>query len=337
MLGLQTNDRWGARGRSFVLLGVVVTALGCADEASPDEARSRKGQGARPTPVLEEIDETVADAPTVELRGAAEGASVDNVDRRLSAGAVEVQTTQGGCSGVMIGSSMVITNAHCFHEGKDSGYMTARIALALEGRRWRCLSGTAEASDGRCSTNATVSYERYEAVDVPATGRDLMVIFPQEPGTPWFGGVAHLAAPSIWTGRLGWDGSFSGGMTLFGRGYDSDGRTGNRIMRYAHFGQPDVDVGAASFRFTVGDHGQPCEGDSGGPYEESTPFSSHPGMLLGLHVTHSNVDACTANGGTAMAVKFTANKMNWINSMRRYNGYGDCYNIFDSQWLWGCD
>jgi hypothetical protein len=285
----------------------------------------------------EEVGEESANAEveeqSFEILGGAQGSTMGG----LPSGAVEVFTPAGSCSGVMVGTSMVLTAAHCHPVPNSSGFFNGRISLALSGTTWRCLSGGPTLSNGKCSGNASISYERYTADVEPSVGVDLMALFPGALGTPWQGNVAHLSVRRLWTGALGYDGTLSPSMTLFGRGPGTVGGNDSGIMRRATFREPNTDPSSSRFTYKAPTDFRSCGGDSGGPYLHNLTFHGSHGYLIGTHVGNNGISgACTAAGATVYAAKFTQNKMGWISSMRRFNGFNDCFNVNGNMWEWEC-
>lgn len=312
----------------------LVLALGaCASDAQESPTGSKS---TAPDRVAEEPDEIAAVGTVSALTASAPGATVWNVwEGTRSAGAVEILTTQGGCTGVLIGASMILTVAHCWSDGNLNGLMDARIHLALEDGRWRCLTGPDEFPDGKCRGRTLLWFERFDTQAVPAAERDLMAIFTEEVGGRWWGGVAHLAAAGLYSGQLA-EPQISNAMFLLGRGFANEAGDGLGVMRSALFSMPYVPASASSINYQALRASDPtaCGGDSGGPLEDAYSL----GWVVGIHsgrVPQQNLRCGTA-AQTHRATKITQSKMRWLNDRRLYNGLDECWttNTPDS---WVCN
>jgi hypothetical protein len=276
--------------------------------------------------------ETDNDAPDVELSQHTEailGGAMGSTYGAVPSGAVEIITPGGGCSGVMVGSSMVFTSAHCHQVNQVNGEFMGKIQLALSGTTWRCLTGSPESSSGKCREDRAIWFERYDSAPIPAAGRDFMVLFPGDFGAPWHGNVAHLAAHSIVTAQMGgWDLT----MTLFGRGFGTSSGADNGVMRFATFAMASAAETAGSFSYKAPANFRPCAGDSGGPYLVMSGNSASIGALLGIHTGAVESGDCARSGGKVIGTKLSSTKMDWVNVKRGDSGYGPCSHPLWSHW-----
>ncbi|WP_437731753.1 trypsin-like serine protease [Sorangium sp. So ce1335] len=223
----------------------------------------------------------------------------------------------GGCTGTLVGTHMILTAAHCWDGALGSalqGTVSTRVSYAQTGTTFRCLTGT-PATD-KCNVDRDVYVQRLQ---VGADAKyDLAVVTPATPGAGFHHVTAFDTADGIYSGPL----SQTQTYRMYGAGFDDPSGSGNGIMRYM-----DKSLNWVGERHFVEDTEwtRVCHGDSGGPYflrDSSGPTR----WMFGLHSNSDKAsgEKCAEEGGKTRGMRFTETRIGHVNEYRANRALPAC-------------
>ncbi|WP_437957291.1 trypsin-like serine protease [Sorangium sp. So ce119] len=223
----------------------------------------------------------------------------------------------GGCTGTLIGTHMIVTAAHCWDYALGSalvGIVSAKVSYAHTGTTFSCMTGTP--ANGKCTTNRDIHVERLQ--DGADAKYDLAVVTTATPGGAFVNVTASDAADGIYSGPLSQTQTFR----LFGAGFDDPSGTGEGIMRFM---DKSLDwVGERHFVVDA-DWTRVCHGDSGGPYF-LTDSSGPSRWMFGVHSNSEKIsgEKCADPDGITRGMRFNETRVGHVNEYRANRGLPAC-------------
>jgi hypothetical protein len=257
------------------LLAVLATAwAGLSIQGCGAAPESSAGEIAPPSGASDDIGET--QDPILQ------GVQGGNV------GAVDIQLPLSACTGVLIGSRMIITTSSCFDgvlaDTARRGTVAAKINYAVSGTAWKCMTGTP--SNGKCTVNRNVFVARTIPSTAPRPEFDYAFVFLNASGAPWANIVPSDPAFGFYDGNFGVGTPY----VFYGRGYNSTNGTGAAVMRFM---TDSVDWMGADYFITDAGSARLCLADFGGP----VLASSSDRWLLGIASNATMSGNCAKSGG----------------------------------------
>ncbi len=275
-------------------MGACILGCGAAPASETDDALISPGGG--------EVDESAA-----AIRGGIEPAG--------GSGAVIVGAR---CTGVLIGTGMVLTSAHCFDAklgSAASGWVNDAVSYVSNGNFYRCISNPTPNS-GKCTREVPMYVTRYSTTFADWPSKDIAMMFMGTGGEEFFHVVPADAADGIYDGAI----PVGARYILHGQGANTNAGVTAGVMRYM---RGTVNTVFAQAFNSVMSNVAVCAGDSGGPYMQDGSQ-----WVFGLQSAGGPVSPggnnCVEPGGTAVAARITSAARQWINANRISNNQPAC-------------
>ena len=279
---------------AMVCTGVLVQGCGAAPASERDDELTLSAGG--------DLDESVE-----AIRGGNEPAG--------GSGAVILGGAR--CTGVLIGTGMVLTASHCFnHMGTaTSGWVQDAVSYVGNGNIYRCITNP-NANTGQCSSAASMFVYRYSVSPADWPAKDIAVMYLGNTGQNFHHVVTADGADGIYQGSI----SVGTEYTLHGQGANTNTGQGSGVMRWMR-GTVGW-VGPDAFTSVMSNIAA-CGGDSGGPFTlRGTQWVFGLASLTAPQAPGGG--ECTQPGGNVAAKRINSTARNFINATRVATSHPVC-------------